>query len=360
MLRSGLSTAPTWSTATFPATTTINQLLYSSAANTVTGLTTALNGVLITSAGGVPSISSTLPIAVQNNITTTGTISGGTWNGNIIAPAYGGTGINNGTSTITLGGNLTTTGAFTSNFTMTANTAVTFPTSGILLNNSLNSANIYVGSAGNLTTKVAMTGDTLITNTGDVTVSRINTVALGSTTATDANVLIANGTSWVTQPVTKDVELTNAGVATVTGINGTPISISGGALLGGIVQTNKFVIADLTNVLSPLSILATNWVSNFIEVTIIQSNGNIVRSPTAAQIVAHFATPAVGLTMRTNIVTLSTNRSMLIDGGTGVTVKNKGSSSFEVSTNNATSYITIYTRLTNIGVGTEAAEMFAG
>ena len=49
------------STATYPVSTTINQILFSSATNTVTGITAANNGVLVTSAGGVPSISSTLP-----------------------------------------------------------------------------------------------------------------------------------------------------------------------------------------------------------------------------------------------------------------------------------------------------------
>ena len=71
ILRSGSSTAPTWSTATYPSTTTVNQLLFSSATNTISGLTTANNGVLITDSGGVPSISSTLPSAVQENISTT-------------------------------------------------------------------------------------------------------------------------------------------------------------------------------------------------------------------------------------------------------------------------------------------------
>jgi hypothetical protein len=42
--------------ATYPATTTINQLLFSSAANTIGGLSTANNGVLVTSNSGVPSI----------------------------------------------------------------------------------------------------------------------------------------------------------------------------------------------------------------------------------------------------------------------------------------------------------------
>jgi len=91
MLQSGASAAPTWSTATWPATTTINQLLYSTSANTVAGLTAANNGTLITSAGGVPSISSTLPTAVQGNITSTGTVTSGVWNGTAIDLSHGGT-----------------------------------------------------------------------------------------------------------------------------------------------------------------------------------------------------------------------------------------------------------------------------
>lgn len=53
--------------------TTANQILYSSATNIIAGLATSNNGVLITSAGGVPSISSTLPsgIAATNMSLTT-------------------------------------------------------------------------------------------------------------------------------------------------------------------------------------------------------------------------------------------------------------------------------------------------
>ncbi len=87
----GSVTGPVWSTATFPSTTTENQLLYSSSANTVIGLTTANNGVLITSGVGAPSISSTLPSAVQGNINTTGTITSGVWNGTKVSESYGGT-----------------------------------------------------------------------------------------------------------------------------------------------------------------------------------------------------------------------------------------------------------------------------
>ncbi len=97
MLQSGNAAAATWSTATYPSVATgtgtilrangtnwvastatfadtyaASVLLYSNGANAVTGLATANDGVLITSGAGAPSISSTLPTAVQANITQLG------------------------------------------------------------------------------------------------------------------------------------------------------------------------------------------------------------------------------------------------------------------------------------------------
>jgi hypothetical protein len=70
---------------------------------------------------------------IGSSCTTVGTITVGTWQGTLISPTYGGTGVNNGSNTLTLAGNLITSGAFNSTFTMTAATNVTFPTSGTLL-----------------------------------------------------------------------------------------------------------------------------------------------------------------------------------------------------------------------------------
>lgn len=64
-LASGASGAPSWTTATYPATTTINQLLYSSAANTIVGLATANGGMLNASSSGVPSVTVTPTLGVQ-------------------------------------------------------------------------------------------------------------------------------------------------------------------------------------------------------------------------------------------------------------------------------------------------------
>jgi hypothetical protein len=77
MLQSGALGAPSWSTSTWPATTIQYGILYSSGTNVVGQISTANNGILITSGTGIPSISSTLPSAVQLNITSVGALSAG-------------------------------------------------------------------------------------------------------------------------------------------------------------------------------------------------------------------------------------------------------------------------------------------
>lgn len=201
--------------------TTINQILYSSAGNTIAGLATANNGVLVTSNTGVPSIGSTLPISVQTNITelgmvsvgvwngtiidsshggtglgapspgymlcgsgtpgnwafipapsaeqilgtdplggifwlstlptfvqlnisSLGIISTGTWSGTIISPTFGGSGVNNGSNTFTIGGNTAFSGSFTFTGILTGNTSVTFPTSGTLMTTAAANAASFV------------------------------------------------------------------------------------------------------------------------------------------------------------------------------------------------------------------------
>lgn len=95
MFQSGALAAPSWSTATWPTTTTVNGILYSSSNNVVGQILTGNNGVLITSPGGIPSISSILPSVVQDNITRLGTIVN---IGTPLGVAFGGTGIANPTA----------------------------------------------------------------------------------------------------------------------------------------------------------------------------------------------------------------------------------------------------------------------
>jgi hypothetical protein len=70
MLLSGSNITPTWSAYTMPSTTAVNQLLYSSATDVVSGLSTATNGILVTDGSGVPSISTTPTLPSGTTATT--------------------------------------------------------------------------------------------------------------------------------------------------------------------------------------------------------------------------------------------------------------------------------------------------
>lgn len=91
MLRSD-GTNNVYTTSTFADTYGVSTLLYASSANTIAGLATANNGTLVTDGSGVPSISATLPTAVQDNITRLGTVTSGTWSATTVAVNKGGTG----------------------------------------------------------------------------------------------------------------------------------------------------------------------------------------------------------------------------------------------------------------------------
>lgn len=104
-----------------------------------TGKTITLDGNL-TTAGA---FATTLTVGADTNVTlpTTGTLisnsstdtlTNKTWNGNVIAGQYGGTGVANTSKTITLGGNLTTSGNFATTLISSNTTSVTLPLSGTL------------------------------------------------------------------------------------------------------------------------------------------------------------------------------------------------------------------------------------
>ncbi len=75
----GANAVPVWTTTTYPTTTTINQLLYSSSANAVSGLTAGTSGqILSTNASGVPTWGA---VSLINSNSVTGTlpvVNGGT------------------------------------------------------------------------------------------------------------------------------------------------------------------------------------------------------------------------------------------------------------------------------------------
>lgn len=109
------------------ASSTIGQVAVYSAATTVTGITACNNGYYGTDGAGAVLCRTSVNTTLSATITALGTVATGVWQGTTIAAQFGGTGVNNGASTITIGGNVVFSGAFTFTATLSATTTPTFP-----------------------------------------------------------------------------------------------------------------------------------------------------------------------------------------------------------------------------------------
>lgn len=89
-------------------------------------------------------------VTTLSSLTSIGTIGTGVWQGTVVGSTYGGTGVNNGAATLTMGGSVTHSGAFTTTMIVTGNTSVTFPTSGTLVNSAVTTLSSLV-SIGTIT-----------------------------------------------------------------------------------------------------------------------------------------------------------------------------------------------------------------
>jgi hypothetical protein len=233
---------------------------------TVTEIDTGLGltGGPITSEGTI-SMLPTLPASIQGNITILGTVVTGTWNAGIISPAYGGTGINNGSSTITLGGNIAFSGAYGFTGTLTGITAVTFPTSGTLATVSqiptgaalteVNDTNVTLTLGGSPSTALVNAASLTLGWTGQLSSARGGTgVNNGSSTITLGGSLTFAGaygftgtltnTTAVTFPTSGTLATTSqlpAGAA-LTEVNDTNVTLT----LGGSPTTALLAATSLT------------------------------------------------------------------------------------------------------------------
>jgi hypothetical protein len=229
----------------------------------------------------------------QASITTLGTISTGVWQGSVIGSTYGGTGVNNGSSTLTLGGNVTHSGAYTQTFTATANTNVTLPTTGTLAtlagtetftNKTLTSPTINGGTHTGITSLgIRSTGtgafDLTIANSENLTAGRTLTVKVNdaartvdlagnltlagafATSGAYSTTLTVTANTNVTLPISGTLAtlagtetLTNKTMSTGSTWNGNVIGTTYGGTGLSTYTTGDLVYASAANILSKLAI----------------------------------------------------------------------------------------------------------
>lgn len=201
-------------------TTGINWVQFSGAGqiNAGNGLTKTGNTIdVVGTANRITVAADSIDIAStyvgQTSITTLGTIGTGTWQGTVVGASYGGTGVNNGSNTLTLGGSVTHSGAFTQTFVATGNTNVTLPTTGTLAtlagtetftNKTLTSPTINSGAiSGTFSGSATLSGVITLSNTTDAT----STVAAG---------VIVSGGLGIAKSVYVGTNIAGSGAATST------------------------------------------------------------------------------------------------------------------------------------------------
>jgi hypothetical protein len=249
MLQSGATATPAWSTATWPATTTINQLLYSSAGNTVTGLTTANGGVLNTSSSGVPSITNAPVLGLAG--TSVGTV-----------------GLQNLTSgTITISPPTGALGSVTNTLQAAADTFVYRATTDTLTNKTITSSTNVLGGV-TMTLGSDATGDIYYRSSGGV----LTRLPIGSAT----NVLTVSGGLPAWTAAAGGGNVSNSGTpttnqvaqwvtsTTIQGVNqaslltaGAGIAISGTTNATIALALNGAVLQTTTTGLNPTSTTST-------------------------------------------------------------------------------------------------------
>ena len=317
MLQSGATGAPAWSTSTWPATTTANQLLYSSSTSVVGEITTANSSVLVTNGSGAPSWSTTLPAhTVTTSVTvpliiggsgTTGTIltlqtTSGT--GTTDAIAFTG-GTNGGTTFATLAAaGLRLTSAGSSAFAVGRQGGTTGPAFSVDASTGSQTAGLKVtGAALNGTVAVAVTDTSGATN---LTIDALSTGTIGIGTVSTGVVTITSGgtapqgTGAYVRATSPSLTTPALGVATATSlaINGATIGTNGLAVTGTVAISSTMTSGIHTIAgAGPQVVLGTNATTLGSIQMFGNTSGSVTLQPAAAAGSTTLTLPATTTTL---------------------------------------------------------------
>lgn len=181
-----------------------------------------------------------------------------------------------GAKAVSLGGSFTTSGAFATTITVTAATNVTLPTTGTLLNDSLTSGYMYMGSAGNAATGYS------IDATGDVTASIVGgkiKYVIASGVITDSNVSAAAAISGTKIAVgaNSKIAITTAGGALTYADTATYPSLTELSYVKGVTSAIQTQFTTITGTTIPNILSGTTSFTN-INIDNININGNTISS----------------------------------------------------------------------------------
>jgi len=193
-------------------TGTVTNTMLANSSTTINGTAIALGASgTVTAAAGTLTGTTLASNVVSSSLTSVGTIGTGVWNGTIITGTYGGTGINNGSNTISIAGNVSYTGAFARTVAVTAATSVTLPTSGTIISSVTALPGAVTGTPSSTSylrgdgTWATLSSNSISNGTSNVTVNTSGgtvTVATAGNTAatfdTSGNLILAGTTasSW--------------------------------------------------------------------------------------------------------------------------------------------------------------------
>ncbi|HMD00285.1 MAG TPA: hypothetical protein VKH37_09030, partial [Ferruginibacter sp.] len=249
----------------------------SSVVNTITGTS---NRISIGGTSSDPTIDISSSYVGQSSITTLGTIGTGVWNGTLIDPTYGGTGINNGTKTITLGGNLVTSGAYATTLTVTGTTNATIP-SGTNTLYSTKSASITSSQLLTSLSDATGTGAAVFGSTPTLATPVINGLPTGTgvASAATASTLVARDANANTR-INNNI---NGYSTTVTAAGTTTLTVGSSRLqffTGSSTQTMKLPVTS--TLVTGQQFQVTNLSSG--NVTVQSSGGNTVQVQAASSV----------------------------------------------------------------------------